>query len=554
MAVRHLAAVAGADNRMSDFNPPDNTRDYGVEALGDDYPFVRASADIARLLSDVWFSHERQDIQYPISIKALHHFGRPLGLEPLGNPDQHQCDVILRDAANAPVADTRPSAVAYRGRPFGLRFYVHEWVSAEFVLRVVQHTHVSLAVDERDRAVEDDETELRVVQDPDPTTRVIEQQANPFGAILEPAVAELDERTIARLPRRLRRIRVGDQVLTGPVIIQSGYNINIGDGDVSTRPVANLISPALGVRIADDTALRPINRVTIAAVAGAGDGVFPLCSSPTDAGISTINNAAADPETGRFTLSGAGCLYVRQPPYAGNFSRLAAAYLRIGNQCTVCRPCGRYVTAYQRGLLVYDQLSATADRVTTEVGRYHSLRDRWQTAKDCCEQQPIKVSILGGCRDGRVVITVAVLVANTTDECLYDVTAEVTASVGPTAGSTACDATAELVASSNFQTLDNGRTVMATVEGHWPLFRFRWPMLSPWRSVRAQATYSWEIGGPTGTVRVVAIAAAAGTPLPSGGGRSDTASVEISCLEEISESVDPGGGNGVLQGPCDTVV
>ena len=538
---------------MSDLNPPDNTRDYGVEALGDDYPFVRASADIARLLSDVWLTHERSDVQYPLSIKALYHFGRPLGLDPPGEPDRHQCDVVLKDAADVVIIDTRPGSIRYTGRPFGLRFYVHEWVSAEFVLRVVQHTHVSLAVDATERAVETSVDELRLLEDPDPEFRIIEQQANPFGDVLEPAVAELDERTIARLPRRLRRIRVGDQILTGPVIIQSGYNIDIGDSAESARPVANLISPALGVRITDDSALRPVNRVTIAAVAGAGEGVFPLCASPTDAGISTINNTAAEPATGRMTLSGSGCLYVRQPPYASDYGRLAAAYLRIGNQCTVCRPCGRYVTAYQRGLLVYDRLRTTATQVTTEVGRYHDLRDRWQAAKDCCEQQPIKVSILGGCRDNRVVITVAVLVANTTDACLYDVTAEVTASAGPTTGSTTCDSSAEMVASSNFQTLDNGRTVMAIMEGHWPLFRFRWPLISPWRSVRGQVTYSWESGGPVGTVSVTAIAAAGGAPLPSGGGQSDTASVEISCLDEISESVDPNNG-GVLQNPCDTVV
>jgi len=541
---------------VTNLNPADNTRDYGVEALGDDYPFVRVSSDARGILSDLWLSHEMPDLAYPLSVLELHHFGRPLQLDPPGPPDEHQCDVVIGDRHGTAVFDTRPAAVRYTGRAFGPRFYVHEWLSETFVLRVVQHVSVALDTSVRERAV-DTETgeEWRLVEAPAETPRVVEQDGNPLGIVLLPQVAELDERTHMRLPRRVKRIHVGDQVLSGPLIIQAGFNIDISDSATAARPVPSLVSAGLGVRVAADEGLRPTTRLTLSAVAGAGAGVFPLCTSAEDRGVSSINGVTGDQETGRFTLTAKGCTYVRQPSYATNLQRLAPAYLRLGNQCTVCRPCSKYVDAYERGLRVYDQLRVTAGRLRDDVGRYHQMRDRWQDVKDCCERKPIKVSILGGCKDDRVVITVAVLVANVFDTCLYDVTAEVSIGATGTSGDTTCDSGAEMVPSSNFQTLDNGRTVMAVVEGHWPVFRFRWPVLSPWRAVRAQVTYTWETGGPTGTVTATGIAAAGGTPLPDGAGVSDTAAVDISCLEQISEVVDSGlGSDGVLQDPCQWVV
>lgn len=498
---------------------PDAGRGTGVEYFAGNYPFVRPSSNVRGLLADLWFCHEDPNVTGPLAVTALYHFGRPLSLEVAGPPEEHQCDIVISAVGGGVVCDTR-DADYYTGRPFGNRFYVHEWRLEDRVCRVVQHTKIAVLLGEVLRELENDD--IRDTEND--VNRLLEQLGNPIPEVLVPDNGELDERTHERLPGRLLSVAVGGVVLRGSIVLVAGYNMQIDSGSAVKLSLPDLVSPSLTRGVGTSLRLTE-SRIFLAAVAGAGDGQAPGCGGG-ESGLRSINNVPPT-QAGNFLLGGVACIDVSQPPLAGRPLELTSATLQLGNHCRACCDCADYVAAYKRIRVVHNRLQQTAQLAEQTRDLYHSLLDRWTASKTRCEAMPLDVEVLGA-KFVRTFppppppdplpppfcvtyVTISAMVGNTSDNCLYDVVLTLSCTfVG--IGSVL------ILNGSNFQTLDSGDTITAVVGGGWPVYTVHWDRIATNQSVRVQFTLAWSgTDSPSGEFRVDATATASGATLPIGG-------------------------------------
>jgi len=472
---------------------PDAGRGAGVEFHGSVYPFVLPSSDVRGLLSDFWLSHDDAAVVGPLRISTFYHFGRPLGLESAAPPGEHDCDLVVVDANNYVVCDTR-TADSYTGQAFGLRFYVHEWRLADRICRAVQHSKLHLSAEE-------------ILLDPIPS-------------LIVPDSAVLDERTHEKLPARLLSITVGEDVLQGNIRLSAGYNMQIETNARTRLSAPNLISPSL--LQGGGSALRLTeNRISFAIVPGAGQGRSPGCSGG-EIGLRSINNAKPTPR-GHLLLAGLACIDVSQPPRPGRPLELIPSTLQLGNHCTACCDCADYVAAYKRLRAVYDRLVVVAALAEEIRDTYHRLLDRWLASKASCEAHPLQVETLGAryvrlSDDGLLIynvtyVTVSAEVCNTTDFCMFDVNLTLDCTF-------ATELSGTILNGSLFQTTDAGAVITRALEGEWPTYVAHWDRLSVHQSVRVQFTIFWaseEVVTPSGEFQVCASAEASGVTLPPDG-------------------------------------
>ena len=261
----------------------------GVEYTGTNYPFVNPSTDVRGLFADFWLGHERRDVRPPFSIAEIHNISRGFGLAPTP-PGAHSCDVVVVDADDVVVCDTRNAT--YAGRAFGDRFFVHEWIFPQMVCRAVQHR--VLAINQESdvaRILEVSESaDTRATEDDD--VRLLEQAIAPFPAVILPVESTLDERTYELLPQRVQSIQVGDDIITGNIRFEAGWNISF-DTPQSTIPVPELLSGGLTPSRVFPIVLESL--VRISAIAGAGAGRVPGCTDPVEVGLRTINQVPPYP-------------------------------------------------------------------------------------------------------------------------------------------------------------------------------------------------------------------------------------------------------------------
>lgn len=353
---------------MVDLISPDAGFGVGVDFYGTNYPFVRPSVDLRWLISDLWFAHSDVSARPPLFVRQLLHFGRPLLLEPPGSEFEHACDIVLADSASNVVCDTR-QAVAYTGRAFGTRFYIHEWLFLDKVCRVVQHTKLRMEQLEALRITEDGvlvTTEAR-------QQRIIEQLSSPIPIFLTPEDGELDERSHELLPERVTSIQVGTDILTGNVNLVAGYNMQLEKDQSSTR---SAISPIPAFASVANTGLNNLeSTIVLTAVAGGGSGVFPGCQN-TNLGLRSVNGIQPN-ATGDFLLGATGCLFVRPPYLLDNPAHLASASLRMGNNCTVCSSCADYLKVYQFEQDLRDRMARVGELTTKVVDAHDNTVDLW---------------------------------------------------------------------------------------------------------------------------------------------------------------------------------
>ena len=492
----------------------------GVELTANNYPFVMPSTDVRNILADFWLSYEDRGLVPPFSISELRHFGRVWLIEPPGHPDEHICDLVVTDNNGITVCDTADGA--YLGRPFGTRFYVHEWRLPTMTVRAVQYMYYKApeGVDEGDsdwisesvahdsesqlesdsfelseglihfeanatyphgriRAAEDGHlriTDRRMV-------RILEQLQLSLPPILNPVSSVLDERTYELLPQRVLSLTVGTQRLTGNIRFQAGYNIAFDTplGVLSVPSVPFTVATLAG-KLTSNT-----STITMAALAGAGLGSFNNCD-PTADGLRTINKIAPNAR-GNFSLAASDCIYVAVPHAPGQPTALLPSTLQIGNQCGVCCPCSGYVSTYLTMQSIADRLNTLVPRVTNVRNKYEFMVEQVREQQADILEQPLQVSLTGGVKKLDNVylaaVTVSVALNNFTAKSYVTPTLTLTMSSSLTAEP-------DFHPESVIRILDDGSARSDSFTGSWPEYTCTWDSQLPGHTVRAQFTVVWK--------------------------------------------------------------
>ena len=360
---------------------PTAGRAIGPHPLGIDYPFVSPEDSLRRLVGDFYLSFESLVVP-PLKISWLYGLAQyfyedgtyPGDSEPLPYTPTHDADVIVTDATDTIVFDSRQAAGDnYLTQPFGDRLRIHEWQTDSAICRLVQHT-----------AFEDPE------------------DAVAFPASIQPTQGELDARTYEPLPARVQSLRVGLVQMAGHVRFLSGFNC--------------VLTP-------DETKLSGLQRVTkltLSATPGSGLGRYPGCESP-DIVIREINGQRPD-EHGRFLLSATGCYWVRQPqntvPGARNLLALEPATLQIGNDCGPCCVCDDYVRVYKGLRRVWQTYKEIGQRAVATRDQLAANILRFEESKACRQNRILSVQALP--HNGNKVELLAA-VCNASGDCTLNV-------------------------------------------------------------------------------------------------------------------------------------
>lgn len=472
---------------------------------GYDYPLISPSPDVRHLLADFYIAFDQPSdygdappFDLPFRIKWLYGFGYlPQGPDPEdslsadGQPvPAHNHDIIIVDKHDVVVFDSTQDSVTYTTRAWTPWLRIVSWRhSTDQVVNVVYHTAWA------------------------PHDSVEPQH---YPGYFFPENAVLDERTIERLPKRVRSLRVVlDNLRGGPVNLAAGYNMRLAVESPET---------VAGGRFA--------TRIVFNAVPGAGLGIFPDCISEPLA-VRKFNGAMAT-DDGNFFMTAQGCYWVRQPtrvintdprtvvpevnmvpgsiptpglpsPDAGTSKNAPGwplndsptyAHLQFGNDCGPCCDCDDYVSVARYMNRTRDRYVSLGGVIEEIRDEYHGNRERWLNSLDCRQQHPLRIRMLA---QRCPVMDVALQFCNQTSECLRDVELIATFETSPDGGDaievpgytfiTAAQSTA-------------GRTSPATdryqMDGEWPEFKAFFDSIHPGQSVSVRFRMEFANCGMSG--------------------------------------------------------
>ncbi len=377
---------------------------------GSSYPLIRPSDDVKYLLGDFYLSYEddRCVFEYPFYLVWLHGFGDNPVSPPAGwSIPAHSYDLIVHDKNGEVVFDST-TAISFNTTNWPAtnpRLQILEWIADDAVCRATVHTEWTAA---------------DIADGLDLT----------YDAYIIPDNAELDSRTLNKLPKRVRSLRVGLTKLQGsPIIFDSGFNIdwqNIGEelsefqldfDDFGIEAEEQQLEVTLGRRVA--------NRITIDAVPGAGLGIVPGCEETAPV-VRKVSGAVADP-SGNLTLDMSGCLKVQRPvtltaskPREFRYAALgltvaeAKAAIELGNGCGPCCQCDYFVRTYNGLARQWDLWETVAIEATESRDTLTENIERWTDEKSCRENNPLKLILIA---EAECKVAVGVLYCNVNDCC-----------------------------------------------------------------------------------------------------------------------------------------
>jgi hypothetical protein len=451
---------------------------YGTGVLqgrgpGAAYPFVRPAADVRGVLADAHVDSHASTLIPPFTITWLAGMDKAVNCGATADPDtigtgpdhtpRHDADVVIHDAAGAIVIDSTDPAVSYRGRAWGPRLRLHEWVAPDAYCRLLQHTGFA------------DADAVRLVP-----------------AIIKPADGRLDERASAPPPLVLRRARADNDLLpAGPVLLDAGYNVEIAPRETVAGP-------------------RRIAHLILSAAPGGGIGRAPGCVEE-EVLLRSINGATGD-AAGNLTLTATGCLWIRQPFTRGDEAATpTAGTLVLGGDCGPCCECDDFA-AVQQGVLQAWGDYAEAARVARETAcRLQQFIARWEAQRGCRTASSVRINAL----PHGAFVEVAISVCNPGPDCLTDVTAQLVIATDP----------ATPVATAGVATTTDGRGGVApwyptlVPDPDLPgraMIAIAWPLVPPRSAVTARLRL--QIAGDV-SVAIDLTAADAAGPLPGAAGR-----------------------------------
>ena len=459
---------------------------------GLDYPFVAPGigtqtstiADVENLFADFYLSYDDDGyysatpkVKNPLRIYWLYGFGDDpdwtAGVTPtIPTPTPtHSADLIVVDADNNVVFDTT-EADYFSERVWGTYYTLYEW----------QKT--TKPGEKICRAIKYNSAHTNIVLPPRPT------QYCPSNAVL-------DERTIEKIPKRVKamRVQLGDCVtpwFKNKISFVNGHNTEI---EIGTEETLNF---------------RRTTEIQFSADAGSGKGVYGLCEisgtcsddNPTNVcppgtdpvvnicnpgdgeEIKSINGAAPD-INGNLFLNANDCLWARKPAaYTGSTPHDYAivggvqkrAVMALGADCAPCCACEDYLEAakYMTRLGQYYQM------IGGRVNEIRTIHDeniaRWEQQRDCRNRKPFELLLVPQpcpCMD------VVLFYCNHCTTCAENAELTVEFSASPSNLNVAIDEKYTSI-------VYGGRSGSGVINGGWPVFSVNFPTVEPGASVYAK--------------------------------------------------------------------
>jgi hypothetical protein len=375
---------------------------------GNLYPFVNPSSDIQQLFSDFFVSFENSSgsVKHPLKVAWLYGFGSNSVSPFPGRPTpSHAYDLIVEDANGEIVFDSTEASV-YKAVDWDSRLRVIEWESDMAVCRCVIHTQWT----------QEDVTDgLAIMHDDN----------------IEPENGELYAECGYELPRRVKSIQIGNEIVTAKALtLQSGYNFAME----TVLPI-EVESPAIDLfgEVGLIEGSRRATKIQLSAEPGSGLGVFPGCVD-TATVLRTLNKVRSDSHN-NFTLDSEGCIRQHRPlslssttPRVFSYSASAmstsqaAATIKLSNDCRNCCDCEYYARTYQglkRQWSLYKDIAHTAEEARDF---YRDNKDRWLVEKAMREKDFIRVSVA---TDADCKVRWGVAVCNPTNCCLINLKIQV---------------------------------------------------------------------------------------------------------------------------------
>lgn len=426
---------------------------------GIDYPLAQPSSDIRELVADFFLSYEDpatfgegDAYTHPFHIKWLYGVGATVNSAPGWAPSPvHGVDILIVDDDDVTVFDST-TATTYRDYAWGDVYHIYEWDDGTQVCRLVVHTAWP------------------------PTGDVTPHE---YDLHLAPENGELEERTLSRLPKRVRSIRVVLDEFTHEQNIDftCGNNINIAVED-----------PVLA------QGRRRTNRITFNADPGTGTGKYSNCEENISY-VARINGVAPDAH-GNLAMAATGCYYLRQPTTIVSTSprrsvpaillNPLAGHLQLGNDCGPCCRCDDMIDAALRMNELRDDYAAIATTVNYARNLYHENRDRWLLAAACREVRPLAVGVFA--QNGPYVDIVGQF-CNQTSACLGDLELIFTLSSVPSGTPTI------VCGSTRIWETSPPQVVPYTLAGTWPTFHAYWDSVQAFSAAKLQFRLMFPGGG-----------------------------------------------------------
>lgn len=355
---------------------PDGGRPVGPHLEGNDYPLVLPSTDIAGLLADFYLSHTVTEAVLPLRLDRVRSLcgpaeacsSLPSSSDSSGADDQPF--VVVVDAADQIVFDGR-LADTFRAQDWGPRLHLLEWKTATAVCRVLVHRGWAES-----------------------------EQARLYRREFSPVRAVLDERTCEVLPRRVRRLRVGDTVLDGAVTLRNGHNTTL----VATAPRRNL-------------GRRAAHRIVLSAAPGSGLGRYDDCTE-VDPPIRRINGVGPD-NRGRFQAEAKDCYRLERTVVSGGPgpATVEPSQLQLHNNCLPCCECQDFENTYQGVRRLYYHYKDLGTSLGSIRDTFLDNRGRWLVERNCRHQKLVKLAGFA-LQDGSV--SLVATLCNHTRHCRYD--------------------------------------------------------------------------------------------------------------------------------------
>jgi hypothetical protein len=375
---------------------------------GTNYPFVTPSADIEYLLGDFFVSFDdlSDSVVYPLRVAWLYGFGTNSVSPPTGYPTpEHTHDLVVVDNNGETVFDST-QADTFTSDVWDSRLLILEWRTSDKILRCTQHT---------DWTTED----------------IRDGQDRTYDNYIVPQDGTLQADTWFKLPKRVTSIQVGLTNIKGTAVsLAEGYNTQITEG--SSLGVPDIEIPSFGF----DTGKKLVegkrlsHKVSLAAVPGAGLGIFPGCAD-TQPELKTINKIRSS-EYFNFTWDAEGCIRYQRPlglvsasPREFSYASVAlpsteesSSAIEVLNDCQNCCQCTYFAQTYQgikRQWYLYKDIAANAEKARDN---YSDSRDRWTQQKAIREANTLRVFVR---QDGDCKISWGLSHCNASKCCLNNI-------------------------------------------------------------------------------------------------------------------------------------
>lgn len=324
---------------------------------GRDYPLVRPSADVQGLLADVQLWHRVRDVRLPLRITRLVGMGQPQSLassEPGQSEtgDAFAAGVLIADANDQAVFDSQ-EALAYSGRTWGPRLFVHQWQTATASCLILQHT-----------------------QEAEETLAGPQEDDLDKPQVLLPERAVLDERCSNVEPLRLDGVTLLGRTVGEAFELEAGANTRI------------TVLPGL----TREHSLRRRVRLLVDLTAGGGSGRYPGCEAAEPL-LRSVNGIRPDAH-GNLALSAKDCLWLR-PRHEGDALDLEILIgLAVGSQCQPCCSCADYIKVYKALALLNDRYKVLGVNGEALRDSYQAGAERWRAAGACQLANPASLRLV----------------------------------------------------------------------------------------------------------------------------------------------------------------